>query len=249
MVWLPPACSWTRDQTCNLGMYYDWELNTQPFGAGDDAPTNWATWPGLERDFDALSQCPFSFCWNLQSDTLLIVLLCHLFKKISVCEPFQAGFQELFFWFFLFSTYYCDCPLRFTTNSFSFQFPLSVAHNQLQLVCNYEPTHSFRSSAFCLPIIFAGHKKCRSRRQPSHGKACGEHSCIWHYFPENFHFVLFHGSSRLCLSLVISCREEFTSLLYRLILGRTSDLQWFSENCVHRKKFEKCSLKCCSLGT
>ena len=29
------------------GMCPDWESNPQPFGVQDDAPTNWATWPGL----------------------------------------------------------------------------------------------------------------------------------------------------------------------------------------------------------
>ena len=27
--------------------YPNWELNPQPFGAREDPPTNWATWPGL----------------------------------------------------------------------------------------------------------------------------------------------------------------------------------------------------------
>ena len=37
----------TGDWTHNLGMYLDQEWNLQPFGIWDDAPTNWATWPGL----------------------------------------------------------------------------------------------------------------------------------------------------------------------------------------------------------
>ena len=37
----------TKDQTRNPGMCPDWGLNLQPFGVQDDAPTNWATQPGL----------------------------------------------------------------------------------------------------------------------------------------------------------------------------------------------------------
>ena len=33
----------TRDQTCNLGMCPNWELNLLPFCLWDDAPNNWAT--------------------------------------------------------------------------------------------------------------------------------------------------------------------------------------------------------------
>ena len=32
--WPPPAHTQTRDQTCNLGMCPDWELNLQPFSYG-----------------------------------------------------------------------------------------------------------------------------------------------------------------------------------------------------------------------
>ena len=37
---LPPEFTPARDQTCNLGMYPDWESDPQPFNAWDDAPTN-----------------------------------------------------------------------------------------------------------------------------------------------------------------------------------------------------------------
>ena len=42
---LPPYCAPTRDQTYSLGMCPDWNLNLQPFGVWDDAPTIWAIWP------------------------------------------------------------------------------------------------------------------------------------------------------------------------------------------------------------
>ena len=45
--WLPPMCTPTRDQTRNWGMCPDRESNLQTFGVQDDAPTNWATLPGL----------------------------------------------------------------------------------------------------------------------------------------------------------------------------------------------------------
>ena len=52
---LPPIHTPTRDQTRNLGMCPDWQLNSQPFAVQDDAPTNWANWPGqkgvLKREF------------------------------------------------------------------------------------------------------------------------------------------------------------------------------------------------------
>lgn len=38
--WLPSARIPTRDQTHNLGMCWDWELNPRPFSTGDDTPTN-----------------------------------------------------------------------------------------------------------------------------------------------------------------------------------------------------------------
>ena len=41
--WLPPICALTGDWTCNLDMCPDRELNPQPFGVWDDAPTSWAT--------------------------------------------------------------------------------------------------------------------------------------------------------------------------------------------------------------
>ena len=36
---LPPLCVLTGDQTCNLGMCPDPELNLQPLGVWGDAPT------------------------------------------------------------------------------------------------------------------------------------------------------------------------------------------------------------------
>ena len=43
---LPPIHTLTRDQTHNLGMCPDWELNPQPSGLQDGAPTNWDTSQG-----------------------------------------------------------------------------------------------------------------------------------------------------------------------------------------------------------
>ena len=39
-----PYATW--DRTHNLGMCLDWELNPQPLGVQNDAPTNLATWSG-----------------------------------------------------------------------------------------------------------------------------------------------------------------------------------------------------------
>ena len=38
--WLPPICTQTGDQTCNLSMYPDQESNLQSFAVWDDTPTN-----------------------------------------------------------------------------------------------------------------------------------------------------------------------------------------------------------------
>ena len=38
--WLPPISTSNGDQTYNLSMCPDWELNLQPFGVRDDALTN-----------------------------------------------------------------------------------------------------------------------------------------------------------------------------------------------------------------
>ena len=38
-----PYTPCTRDGTHKPGMCPDWELSLQPFGAQDNAPTNWAT--------------------------------------------------------------------------------------------------------------------------------------------------------------------------------------------------------------
>ena len=43
---LLPVHALTRNWTHNLGMCPDQELNLQPFGVQDNAPTNSATWPG-----------------------------------------------------------------------------------------------------------------------------------------------------------------------------------------------------------
>ena len=44
---LRPVRTWTEAQTQNLGMCPDQEPNLKHFGVWDDAPTNWATRPGL----------------------------------------------------------------------------------------------------------------------------------------------------------------------------------------------------------
>lgn len=44
---LPPIRTLTGNQTYNLGMCPDQELNTQPLGVQDDVPTNQATQPEL----------------------------------------------------------------------------------------------------------------------------------------------------------------------------------------------------------
>ena len=40
-----------RDWTHNPGMCPDWASNSQHLGVQDDAPTNWATWPGQFMQF------------------------------------------------------------------------------------------------------------------------------------------------------------------------------------------------------
>ena len=49
--WLPPVYTLTRDWTHNLGVCPDQGLNLQPLGVKDNAPTNWATQPGLYQFF------------------------------------------------------------------------------------------------------------------------------------------------------------------------------------------------------
>ena len=46
---LVASCMCSEDWACNLGTLPDWELNLQPFGVWDGAPTDWATQPGLDR--------------------------------------------------------------------------------------------------------------------------------------------------------------------------------------------------------
>ena len=46
-----PLHALTRDRTHNLGMCPEWGSNPQLFGVQDNAPTNWATWPGLWQVF------------------------------------------------------------------------------------------------------------------------------------------------------------------------------------------------------
>ena len=48
---LPPVLALTRDQTHNLSMCPDQELNSNTFGAWDSTPTNRATWQGLGVTF------------------------------------------------------------------------------------------------------------------------------------------------------------------------------------------------------
>ena len=48
---LSSACTLTGDWTPSLGMCHDRELNLQPFEAQDEAPTNRATWPGLNKSY------------------------------------------------------------------------------------------------------------------------------------------------------------------------------------------------------
>ena len=48
---LPPLCTPTRNRT--QGTCPDWGSNPPPFGVWDNAPTNWATRPGLQAFLDA----------------------------------------------------------------------------------------------------------------------------------------------------------------------------------------------------
>ena len=69
---LPSVCTLTMGQTCNLGMCPDWESNPQPFGVGDNAPTNWATQPGLELYFDGERKCVFMRNWDKCEEVWII---------------------------------------------------------------------------------------------------------------------------------------------------------------------------------
>lgn len=106
----------------------------------------------------------------------------------------------------------------------------SESHNRwvflsVSFGCGIQPAPAYElsplSSSFCLQTIFGGHKKCLSP-QPPYVKACGGHSCIWHYFRRTsclFFSMVLQG---FVFSLVASCGERFTSLLRRLPLGRIS---------------------------
>ena len=47
-----------HDQTYNLGMCPDWELNLQPFKVWDNTPTNWASQPGPMVNLKGLNSSP-----------------------------------------------------------------------------------------------------------------------------------------------------------------------------------------------
>ena len=49
--WLPSTCTWTGDQTHNLGMCPDWELNAQTVGYGTTHQPAEPHWPGLSVGF------------------------------------------------------------------------------------------------------------------------------------------------------------------------------------------------------
>ena len=66
--WICP----NRDRTHTLGMYLDQELNLQPFGVWNNAPTSWATWPGHFSIID----CPYmSLLFRFSSELVLYIIL------------------------------------------------------------------------------------------------------------------------------------------------------------------------------
>ena len=77
---LPPTCTPTGDRTYDLGMCPDRESNLPPFGVWDDAPTNWAIWPGLGPFFKL-----FSYTWVLR--VFLYILENSLLSNVS-CKYF-----------------------------------------------------------------------------------------------------------------------------------------------------------------
>ena len=66
---LPPVSAPIGDQTCNLGMYPDWESNLQPFGTQDNVPTNWATPAGAIVLFVCFFCYVFRKTWSISVNT------------------------------------------------------------------------------------------------------------------------------------------------------------------------------------
>ena len=78
--WLSSIYASTGDWTCNLSMCPDQGSNPQDFGTQDDAPTNWAIWPGLGPFFKL-----FSYTWVLR--VFLYILENSLLSNVS-CKYF-----------------------------------------------------------------------------------------------------------------------------------------------------------------
>ena len=68
---LPLVCALAGDQTCNLVMCPDWELDPRPFGVWEDAPTDWAI--GQDRvDFHLFNENKFTykFTWAVETHVI-----------------------------------------------------------------------------------------------------------------------------------------------------------------------------------
>ena len=71
---LPPVCMWKGDQTCNLAMCSDWELNLQPFVYGTTLqPTELPSQGWLLKQY--LVVCMLGIDTDLQEVTPLSTLI------------------------------------------------------------------------------------------------------------------------------------------------------------------------------
>ena len=75
--WLPLVCAPTGDQTCNLGMYLDWEWNQQPFALWANAQPAESHQSGLS-DVNIATQ---AFFW------LLCISIMYVFYHLSIIFP------------------------------------------------------------------------------------------------------------------------------------------------------------------
>ena len=88
---LPPVRSLTRDQTHNLAVCPDQELNLHPFGVQDDAPTNWAPQPGsciLKRNIWNRNK-PNDLLKNYLLSTLILKIWFPNQQHIRTCQKWK----------------------------------------------------------------------------------------------------------------------------------------------------------------
>ena len=100
---LPLKCISTGDQTRNLGMCPDWELNPQPFGLRDDAQPTEPHQPGLLICFTAAY---YSVVWqnhHLFNQPLLMASVSNLLRSQTVLQSIASACSVPMF------TGYCIC--------------------------------------------------------------------------------------------------------------------------------------------